>query len=352
MARRDVLPPITQVTLSSSEPLIHHASVPSLPDTHPVLYPVRIASGIQPAPHVHLGHYFGVIENQLALQHQYPGQSFYFLGDSISLTRRFPPNELRSFTLELVASWLALGMDYRKTCIFRQSDVPEIWEIAWYLSRFASETSVRQLESTKPSSSEMFDQISKPLIMAATYLTFRSTLVPVGPSGIRHVELASQLAGMFNRSWQVNLFPIPRPNCQGKKPILGGDLKPMSWRFANTIGLFENDTTRMFEQIASLQPSRALSPEECPLFQLYSRIGDQTSIQRLRQGYLSGTTKSDDAWKMFAVAMFKKFASFRGLYNKYRTRPDDLLGLLHDGARVARQHATRTLQSVREIIGF
>src|SRR3954462_8425228 len=171
----------------------------------------RILSGVQPSGKLHLGNYFGAIKQHIALQDQ--GEAFYFIADYHALTTTQDANVMRANVRDVALDYLALGLDPKKAVFYRQSDVPEVTELAWIL---ASVTGMGLLERATSYKDKLDKGISPsvglftyPVLMAADILIYRSNLVPVGKDQVQHLEMTRDMAGYFNNSFGVEVFPLP-----------------------------------------------------------------------------------------------------------------------------------------------
>jgi tryptophanyl-tRNA synthetase len=199
-------------------------------------------SGIQPTGLPHLGNYFGAIAQHIALQEQ-GGEHFYFIADLHALTTTPEPAELRERVLEVVATYLALGLDPERVALFRQSEVPEVCEIAWLLACVAPmgllERAVSYKDKIARGLSANVGLFTYPALMAADILAYDSHLVPVGVDQVQHVEIARDLAEAFNRRYG-EVFTLPQAQLSPRPKVPGLDGEKMSKSYGNTIWVFES----------------------------------------------------------------------------------------------------------------
>jgi tryptophanyl-tRNA synthetase len=202
----------------------------------------RVLSGIQPSGTIHLGNYFGAIRQHVAMQDTYPGQALYLIADYHALTTVRDPETLRAYVFESAVTYLALGIDPGRSMLFRQSDIPEVTELAWLL---ASVTGMGLLERAHSYKDKLANGITPsvglffyPALMSADILVCDGTLVPVGKDQLQHVEIAQDMATHFNETFGPALVrPEPLPAKFGVVPGLDG--RKMSKSYGNTIPLFE-----------------------------------------------------------------------------------------------------------------
>src|SRR5438876_535540 len=217
----------------------------------------RTLSGVQPSGKLHLGNYFGAIRQHIALQHE--GPCFYFIADYHALTtlhearagraRALNRGEdkvgladtLRANTLDVALDYLALGLDPDQAAFFRQSDVPEVTELAWVLSTVTPmgllERAVSYKEKVEKGIEASVGLFTYPVLMAADILIYRSHLVPVGKDQVQHLEMTRDIAEKFNRIYG-EVFPIPGYRLDKESKVLGTDGQKMSKSYGNTIDIF------------------------------------------------------------------------------------------------------------------
>ena len=219
----------------------------------------RILSGVQPSGKLHVGNYFGAIKQHIALQEE--GECFYFIADYHALTtlgdavradaeaakdkKRKPrpaADILRENVRDVALDYLALGLDPKKATFYRQSDVPEVAELAWILSTVTGMGLLERAHSYK-------DKIAKgiapsvglftyPILMAADILIVRSHMVPVGQDQVQHLEMTRDMAGYFNQTFGIDLFPLPAERLDVAAKVPGTDGQKMSKSYGNTIDIF------------------------------------------------------------------------------------------------------------------
>src|SRR5450631_1369978 len=199
----------------------------------------RILSGVQPSGKLHLGNYFGAIRQHIALQDE--GECFFFIADYHALTTIQIPVALRENVRAVALDYLALGLDPEKTAFFRQSDVPEVTELAWILSTVTGMGLLERAHSFKDKLARgiaaTVGLFNYPVLMAADILIYRSNLVPVGQDQIQHIEMTRDMAGYFNTTW-AKVFPLPEARLDRAPIVPGTDGKKMSKSYGNTIDIF------------------------------------------------------------------------------------------------------------------
>src|SRR5438105_812662 len=212
--------------------------------TTPAPAPKRILSGVQPSGKLHLGNYFGAIRQHIELQDE--GECFFFIADYHALTTiretaerlaiesqrpQRPADLLRQFTHDVALDYLALGLDPEKVVFFRQSDVPEVCELAWILSTVTNMGLLERAHSYKDKTDKGIEAsvglFTYPVLMAADILMYRSHVVPVGHDQVQHIEMTADMAGKFNRAFG-EVFPEPSARLTRESKVLGTDGQKMS----------------------------------------------------------------------------------------------------------------------------
>src|SRR5487761_2101907 len=222
---------------------------------------MRILSGIQPSGALHLGNYFGMMRPAIELQEK--GETFYFIADYHSMTSLFDANERRKNTLDVALDFLACGLDPKKSVFFRQSDVPEVTELAWILSTLTPMSLLEKGHSFKDKSAKGIPVnhglFAYPVLMAAAILIYDSNLVPVGRDQKQHVEMTRDIAIKFNEQYGQT-FVLPEPRIRDEVAVVPGtDGQKMSKSYGNTIEIFgdEKNIRKKFMGIVTDSPPPA-----------------------------------------------------------------------------------------------
>jgi tryptophanyl-tRNA synthetase len=222
-------------------------------------------SGIQPSGLLHIGNYFGAIRQHIRLLDE-PGEHFYFIADYHALTSSRDPEALREFVFETAVSYLALGLDPQKACLFRQSDVPEVTEIAWLLATVTGMGLLERAHSFKDKVTQgvkpSVGLFTYPVLMAADILAYDSTVVPVGKDQVQHVEMTQDMAGYFNGAFgEVFVRPeMMMPKAERMQKVPGLDGMKMSKSYGNTIWIFE--TGKKLKKVINRIVTDSRPPEE------------------------------------------------------------------------------------------
>jgi tryptophanyl-tRNA synthetase len=334
--------------------------------------PRRFLSGVQPSGKLHLGNYFGAIRQHIALQDE--GPCFYFIADYHALTtiqeasrRRADTRKgavdyaatLRENTFDVALDYLALGLDPEKAIFFRQSDVPEVTELAWILSTVTNMGLLERAVSYKEKVDKGIDAsvglFFYPILMAADILIYRSHVVPVGKDQVQHLEMTQDIAGKFNRAYG-EIFPIPEYRLDRESKVPGLDGQKMSKSYNNTIEIFAEgkplQKTVMSIVTDSTPVEAPKDPERCNVFALYSLFANEDEKAALAARYRAGGMGYGEAKKMLLEKINGFFGPFRERRKQLAANPGQVEEVLRRGAQRARAEAQKTMAHVREAVGM
>src|SRR5437868_4785594 len=340
--------------------------------TTPAPAPKRILSGVQPSGKLHLGNYFGAIKQHIELQHE--GESFYFIADYHALTtvrdaaeRQSaesgkpvrPADLLRQYTHDVALDYLALGLDPDKATFFRQSDVPEVCELAWILSTVTNMGLLERAHSYKDKIDKGIEAsvglFTYPVLMAADILIYRSHVVPVGHDQVQHLEMTADMAGKFNRAFG-EVFPEPAPRLTRESKVPGTDGQKMSKSYGNTIEIFAEGNALKKKVMGIVTDSTPVeapkNPEKCTVFTLYSLVASDAEREELAARYRAGGMGYGESKKMLLAKLDAYFAPFRAKRKHLAGDPGAVEEVLRRGAARARAEAQATMARVREAVGF
>lgn len=323
--------------------------------------PKRILSGVQPSGKLHLGNYFGAIKQHIALQDE--GVCFYFIADYHAMTTIQDAAVLRQNTIDVALDYLALGLDPNKASFFRQSDIPEVTELAWILSTVTNvgllERAVSYKEKVEKGIESSVGLFTYPVLMAADILIYRSHMVPVGKDQVQHLEMTQDMAGKFNRQYckQGNeIFPIPNFRLDKGSKVPGVDGQKMSKSYGNTIDIFAEgkplQKVVMSIKTDSTPLGQPLNPDTCNVFALYSLFGNEEEQAALAADYRAGKIGYGQAKKLLLAKIEEYFAPAREKRRDLAKNMDTVEDILRDGARKARTEAQQTMALVREAVGM
>jgi len=317
----------------------------------------RILSGVQPSGKLHLGNYFGAIRQHIGLQDE--GECFYFIADYHALTTIQDRRELSENVRAVALDYLALGLDPERTAFFRQSDIPEVTELAWILSTVTGMGLLERAHSYK-------DKIAKgispsaglffyPVLMAADILIYRSNVVPVGQDQVQHIEMTRDMAGSFNTTYS-RVFPLPEARLDKAPTVPGVDGKKMSKSYGNTIEIFAEGSALKNSVMRIVTDSTPVEAEKDPdndnLFALYSLFADDAEREALAARYRKGGLGYGEVKKMLLARIDAHFAAARARRKELERHPSIVEDALRRGAERARTEARETMRLVREATGL
>lgn len=317
----------------------------------------RFLSGVQPSGKLHLGNYFGALKQHIALQDE--AEAFYFIANYHAMTTVQEGGLLARQTLDVAMDYLALGLDPEKAVFFRQSDVPEVNELAWMLSAVTGKGLLDRATSFK-------DKVARgitpsmglyyyPMLMAADILIYRSTVVPVGEDQVQHLEMTRDMALAFNNAYG-EIFPLPTVRLDVGAKVPGLDGQKMSKSYDNTIEIFEEGKRLRKRVMSIVTDSTPLEepkdPDACNVFSLYQLFSDEAEQEELREKYRTPGFGYGNA-KQF---LFEKLDAYFAPYREERKRLEGDIGyvegVLAEGGAKARAEAQKTMRLVREAAGI
>ncbi len=329
--------------------------------------PVRILTGITTSGTPHLGNYAGAIRPAVAASRQPGIESFYFLADYHALIKVQDAERVQRSTLEIAATWLACGLDPDRVWFYRQSDIPEIPELTWFLTCVASKGLLNRAHAYKATvdvnlaAGEDADAgisaglFMYPVLMAADILAFKAQKVPVGRDQIQHIEMARDFAARFNHIYGEHLV-LPEAVIEEQVATLPGlDGRKMSKSYDNTIPLFA-PTSELKKLIASIvtdsrAPGEAKDPDAAHLFTLYRAFATDAQAADMHAALRAGLAWGEAKQALFAL-LNGQLAPMRERYEDLLAKPADIEGLLQTGAAKARAIATPLLRELRKAVGL
>jgi tryptophanyl-tRNA synthetase len=320
----------------------------------------RILTGVQSTGTPHLGNLLGAVLPAIEMAKATSDDSFLFIADLHSLTQIKNRETLRENTFSTAATWLACGLDIEKTHFYRQSDVSEVTELAWYLNCFFPYQRLTLAHSFKDKSEDLADVntglFTYPMLMAADILLYDAELVPVGKDQLQHLEITRDVASRFNHQ-MGETFVVPKAKIQEHtQHIPGTDGQKMSKSKNNTINIFLPEK-KLRKQIMGIQTdSTALEdpkdPDTCTVFTLYSLLAPASSIQELRASYQAGGMGYGHAKQLLFDLILDRFSEEREKYDYFHQHPEEVYMALAKGAEKARKVAQEVLLRVRDKVGY
>lgn len=321
---------------------------------------MRILTGIQSTDLPHLGNILGAILPALQLSNRSTMPGLFFIANLHALTAQPAPDHHRQIIQTNAAVWLACGLDPEKDILYRQSHLPLVCELAWYLSCLSPYTSLTRAHAFKEKAKHLHEinagLFIYPILMAADILLYKASHIPVGKDQLQHIEMARDLAKRFNNQYG-NVLTIPHPYFQKDTPTVSGtDGRKMSKSYHNTLSPFMEEK-ELYKAIFSIPTDSTpldspKDPTKCNIFKLYSLIASPDEIAMMKQSYIDGGYGYGKAKKALFESMIKKFAKQRVLFKQYMQNTKKLETILTWGEAKARHIAETTLSNVRQALGF
>ena len=332
--------------------------------------PVRFLTGITTSGTPHLGNYVGSVRHSVRFSRRADVQSFYFLADYHALIKVDDPARIQRSTLEIAATWLACGLDPERVVFYRQSDIPEIPELTWFLTCVTGKGILNRAHAYKasvdknveagedPDAGISMGLYSYPVLMAADILMFNAHKVPVGRDQIQHVEMARDIGQRFNHLFGngKEFFTMPEALIEESVATLPGlDGRKMSKSYDNTIPLFTSakDMKDAISRIVtdSRAPGEAKDPDNSHLFTLYQAFASKAQEEEFRAELLQGLGWGEAKNRLFQL-LDGQLGEARERYHQLMSRPSDMEDLLLIGAKKARAVAAPFLAELREAVGL
>ncbi len=320
----------------------------------------RILTGIQSTGTPHLGNLLGAIIPAIEMAGDVNNESFLFIADMHSLTQIKDGDELRMNTYATAAAWLAFGLDVNKTVFYRQSDVPQVTELAWYLSCFFPFQRLTLAHSFKDKSDRLADVnaglFTYPMLMAADILLYDADIVPVGKDQLQHLEMTRDVAARFHAQLG-DTFVMPEARVKEETMYIPGtDGEKMSKSKGNLINIFLPEK-QLKKQIMGIQTDSTpledpKDPDNDTVFALYSLLATPSEIKEMRENYLGGNYGYGHAKKALFECIVNKFETPREKFAYYMEHLSEIDELLHLGSQKAQKVAEQVLERVRVKLGY
>jgi tryptophanyl-tRNA synthetase len=319
---------------------------------------MRILSGIQPSGTLHIGNYFGMMKPSIELQNH--GEAFYFIADLHALTSVHDARDLSENIRSVAIDFLACGLDPRKACFFRQSQVPAVTELAWILSTLTPMGLLERSHSYKDKLSRgiapSHGLFAYPVLMAADILIYDSDVVPVGSDQKQHIEITRDLVIKFNETYGPTL-KLPEPSIREDAAVVPGiDGDKMSKSYGNTIGIFEEESA-MRKKIMSLKTDS--TPLEAPkrvenstILALYKLVASSNDYAQMEADFRAGGMGYGDFKKRLFAALWEYFAPMRQRKREILADPGYVDMVLRDGRERANRVAEKVMSRVRSATGL
>lgn len=322
-----------------------------------------IFSGMQPTGELHLGNYLGALRQWVELVNTGRHDAIFCVVDAHALTADYDVKTFESRVLEMAISYMAAGVDPEKAAIFVQSQVPEHFELAWYLSCVAPMGDLNRMTQFKEKGEQHKQSVNAgvfmyPVLMASDVLAYRATLVPVGADQVQHLELTRDLARHFNKRFDAEVFPEPQPHPL-KLRIRGIDgAEKMSKSRGNAIGMLEPPKA-VWKKLAKsfTDPQRVTreipgNPEVCNIFTMHTAVSSKERVAEVDQGCRTAGIGCGDCKKLLHESLEVELAPMRERAEALRADPKRVRLVLEQGAEKCRKRASDTLKDVRSVMGI
>lgn len=320
-----------------------------------------LLSGIQATGKLHFGNYFGAMKQNIDLANSGEYESYIFVADYHALTTVKDKNALRESSLEIAAAYIACGLDLSKATLFRQSSVPEHTELAWVFNNVVTMPYLMRAHAFKDHEAKdkevnlgLFDY---PVLMAADILIYQADVVPVGADQKQHVEYARDIAGFYNRAWNVEQFKLPKDMIlESVATIPGVDGAKMSKSKGNVISLFGTDEevkkAVMGIVTDSARPEDKKNADENNIFNIHKHFLDEEGVATLRAKFENGGYGYKEAKEELLATIMKWREGKKEKFDELMSNPSQIVEILDEGGKKARARAQETMGQVREQTGL
>jgi tryptophanyl-tRNA synthetase len=322
----------------------------------------RILTGIQSTGTPHLGNILGALQPAIELSNNPNNEAFLFIADFHSLTSIKDGKTIKENTLAVAAAWLAFGFDTDKNVFYRQSDVPEVTELAWYLNCFTPLPMLENAHSYKDKTSKMErNQINTglftyPVLMAADILLYDAEVVPVGKDQKQHLEITRDIAGSINHQYG-DVFVVPEAKINEQLMVIPGiDGRKMSKSYNNYINIFLDDK-KLRKNVMKIETDSTpledpKNPDTCNVFQLYSLLASEGELLDMKENYLKGGYGYGHAKQALFEKIAETYQTEREAYTEYINNPETVYQKLKEGGEKAREVANATLGRLKRNLGY
>ena len=329
----------------------------------------RIVTGMRPTGRLHLGHYLGVIQNLVKLQHEY--ECFFFVADWHALTTKYDCTEnLKNDIRDVVIDWLSSGIDPNLSTIYLQSLVPEIAELNIYLGMITPQNWVERdpclkdmakiLRTKEGAGSQInYGLMGYPVLMSADIMMFNANAIPVGIDQVAHIEITRDIARRFNNIYKTDFFNEPKALLNDCSLICGLDGNKMGKSFQNDIKISDTDEVTAKKIMTAITDRSRMRkddpghPDECEVAYKYWKIfGNKEQIETVRCECKKGLRGCADCKRQLGALINEKFAPVREKRRYYEAHPQEVDKIIREGSEKARIEAQKILKEVRNIVGM
>jgi tryptophanyl-tRNA synthetase len=321
----------------------------------------RILTGIQSTNIPHLGNILGAVLPAIELSRQPGNESLFFIADLHSLTTQKEAEQRINSVNSVAATWLAFDFDTEKNLLYRQSRIPEVCELTWYLSCFTPFPMLANAHSFKDKSERLSDVFTGlftyPVLMAADIILYDAEFVPVGKDQVQHIEITRDIAQKFNHQYNQEIFVIPQAKVDESVMIVPGtDGQKMSKSYNNYINIFlpEKELLKSVKLIITdaTPLEEPKNPDTCNVFKLYKLLANESQIEEMRNNYIKGGYGYGHAKTALYELILTKFEKPRTRYNELMNNTTLLEKELQVGEAKAKKMAQEKLKLVRSVLGF
>jgi len=320
----------------------------------------RILTGVQSTGTPHLGNILGAIIPAIEMSNDPENESYLFIADMHSLTQIKDSNKLSQNTYATAATWLAFGLNIENTVFYKQSSIPQVTELSWYLSCFFPFSRLELAHSFKDKSDRLEDVngglFTYPMLMAADILLYDANIIPVGKDQLQHIEMTRDVASRVHGK-VGGVFVIPEGKIQKENMLISGtDGQKMSKSKGNVIDIFQSDKA-LRKQIMSIQTdSTALeAPKKwstCNSFAIFKLLASDSEIKQMKKNYEAGGYGYGHAKQALFELICNKFSEQRKRYAYYMDNLEEIDQALEFGAKRAAITANTVLKRVRKKLGY
>lgn len=326
----------------------------------------RALTGIKPTGELHLGNYLGAIAPGIELSESGGFDAYYFIADYHSLITVHDRQKLNDYSYEVAASWLAMGLSPERATLYRQSDIPEITELAWILNCFTAKGLMNRAHAYKAALQDNQEHkrdadfginmglYSYPVLMAADILFIEADIVPVGQDQLQHIEICRDIAQVFNHHYGETI-KLPRSKVREDQALVPGlDGRKMSKSYQNSIPLFltEKKLKKTINRITtdSTPPEAPKDPKNSLIFDLFSLFASAEQTSELKKQYLAGISWGEAKAQLFEL-LNEKLKGPREEYQRLMSNKAEIDHILSEGAQKVRPLSQETLSKVKKAIG-
>ena len=319
---------------------------------------MRVLSGIQPSGRLHLGNYLGAIKQHIELQTEH--ECLYFIANYHALTTIRDADLLARNTFDIASEYLALGLDPERAALFRQTEIPEVTELAWILATVTGKGLLERAHSYKDKVAKgiatSMGLFSYPVLMAADILVYRSQLVPVGGDQVQHIEMTQDMAGYFNNTFNTDALVRPEGRLNEAQVVPGIDGQKMSSSYGNTIELFDKPKAIRKRIMSIKTDSKSVDepkdPDSCNLFAIFRLLASPEETAEMADQYRAGGLGYGTVKKRLADLFDEFIGPSRERREDLMVNPDRVEAALTTGAAKARTIAEEVMADVRAACGL